>query len=322
MKFRDYYQTLGLSRDATQDQIKRAYRRLARKYHPDVSDEADAEARFKEVGEAYEVLKDPEKRSAYDQFGKDWKAGQEFRPPPGWDANFEFSGSGLGGSGFSDFFESLFGAARAGGAGASPFGDLGGAFRGAARRARGEDHHARVMVSLADAYAGASKTLKLRVPRVTAHGHVDTDERSVRVKIPRGVREGQRIRLTGQGSPGAAGSRPGDLYLEVGFEPHRYYRVDGADVLLDLPILPWEAALGATVQVPTLGGRVDLKIPAGSQTGTKLRLRGRGLPGDPAGDQIVIVQIETPPADTEASRALYEKMRAEMPHDPRSRLDD
>jgi len=323
MKYRDYYQTLGLSRDATQAEIKRAYRRLARKYHPDVSEEPEAEARFKELGEAYEVLKDPEKRAAYDQFGKDWKAGQEFRPPPGWDTNFEFSGRGFGDSGgFSDFFESLFGAARGGGAGASPFRDLGGNLRGAARRMRGEDHHARVMVSLEDAYAGASKTLKLGVPRVNARGRVDTAERSVRVKIPRGVKHGQRIRLAGQGSSGAGGGQAGDLYLEVTIEPHRYFRPDGPDILLDLPVAPWEAALGATVKVPTLGGKVDLKIPPGSQTGTRLRLRGRGLPGSPAGDQIVDVQVEVPPADTDSSRALYEKMREEMPFEPRSRLDD
>lgn len=322
MKYRDYYQTLGLSRDTTQAEIKRAYQRLARKYHPDVSEEPEAEARFKELGEAYEVLKDPEKRAAYDQFGKDWKAGQEFRPPPEWDTNFEFSGRGFGGSGFSDFFESLFGAARSGGAGDSPFRDPGGSFRGAARRMRGEDHHARVMVSLEDAYAGASKTLKLRVPTVDASGRVNTGERSVRVKLPRGVRNGQRIRLAGQGSSGAGGGQAGDLYLEVAIGPHRHFRPDGADILLDLPVTPWEAALGATVQVPTLGGKVDLKIPPGSQTGSKLRLRGRGLPGSPAGDQIVDVQIEAPPADSDSSRALYEKMREEMPFDPRSRLHD
>jgi curved DNA-binding protein len=320
MKFKDYYETLGLLRNATQDEVKRAYRRLARKYHPDVSKEPEAEARFKEVGEAYEVLKDPEKRAAYDQFGKDWKAGQEFRPPPDWDANFEFSGRGFGGSGFSDFFETLFGGTHGRGPGASPFGDMGGGFRGAARRMRGEDHHARIVVSLEEAYAGATKTLTLRAPRVDTEGHVETNERSVRVKIPQGVRAGQRIRLAGQGSSGAAGGRAGDLFLEVVIQPHRYFRLDGADVLLDLPVAQWEAALGATVQVPTLGGRVDLKIPPGSQSGSKLRLRGRGLSGATAGDQIVILQIEVPPADTDARRGLYEQMRRDMPFDPRARL--
>ena len=324
MQFKDYYDTLGIERDASQEEIKRAYRRLARRYHPDVSDEADAEERFKEIGEAYEVLKDPEKRAAYDQFGKNWKAGQDFKPPPGWDAGFEFSGAGPGATGFSDFFETLFGRGGAGGFNRRPggfgdFGDLGGF--GAGRGGfRGEDHHARVLVSLADAYTGGTRTLTLRNPGIGRDGRVETQSRSIRVTIPKGVKAGQRIRLSGQGAPGSGGQPAGDLYLEIDFEPHPLFRVDERDILLDLPITPWEAALGATVEVPTLGGAVTLKVPAGSQTGGKLRLRGRGLPGDPPGDQIITLEIRTPPADSDERRALYERMRREMPFDPRSDL--
>lgn len=314
MQFQDYYKTLGVARDATLDQIKRAYRKLARKYHPDVSSEPEAEARFKEVGEAYEVLKDPEKRAAYDQFGKDWKAGQEFRPPPDWDAGFEFSGPGDGG-GFSDFFENLFGGVRGGRAGGFDRG-----FQRPHRPAQGEDHHARIVIGLADAFGGAARTLNLRMPKVTPDGHVVTENRSVRVSIPKGVKEGQRIRLAGQGAAGFGGGPSGDLYLEVSFEPHAFFVPDGRDILLELPITPWEAALGATLAVPTLGGKVDLKIPPNSRSGKKLRLKGRGLPGAPPGDQIVNLRIETPAATTDEQRALYEQMRSTMPMNPRSGL--
>jgi curved DNA-binding protein len=314
MQFQDYYKTLGVARDATLDEIKRAYRKLARKYHPDVSKEADAEARFKEVGEAYEVLKDPEKRAAYDQFGKDWKAGQDFRPPPDWDAGFEFSGPGDSGA-FSDFFENLFGGARRGRAGG--YEDV---FQRTRMRSRGEDHHARVVIGLTDAYSGATRTLNLRMPKVTPEGHVVTENRSVRVSIPRGVKEGQRIRLAGQGAAGLGGGPDGDLYLEVSFEPHPFYTADGRDILLEVPVTPWEAALGATLPVPTLGGKVDLKIPPNSRSGSKLRLKGRGLPGKPPGDQIVTLRIETPAATTAEQRAVYEKMRETMPMNPRHGL--
>ncbi|MGB5211241.1 MAG: DnaJ C-terminal domain-containing protein [Gammaproteobacteria bacterium] len=329
MQFKDYYQTLGVGRDATQDQIKRAYRKLARKYHPDVSKETDAEARFKDLGEAYEVLKDPEKRAAYDQFGKDWKAGQDFRPPPDWDAGFEFSGPGgsEGIGGFSDFFENLFGGARRGGPQGfqrgferSSDGGFDSGFQGARMRSRGEDHHARVLISLADAFGGTTRTLSLRMPKQTPEGRVVTENRSVRVSIPKGVKAGQRIRLTGQGAPGMGGGPKGDLYLEVGFEPHPFFVADGRDILLDVPITPWEAALGATLQIPTLGGKVDFKIPPNSRSGSKLRLKGRGLPGSPAGDQIVSLRIDTPEAKTPEQRALYEKMRDMLPMNPRAAL--
>ena len=318
MQFKDYYETLGLERGASQDDIKKAYRRLARRYHPDVSDAPDAEARFKEVGEAYEVLKDPEKRAAYDEFGQDWKAGQDFRPPPGWDAGFEFSGAGTGASGFSDFFETLFGEGRAGGFSRGPDGF--GRFGGQRAGLKGEDHHARVLIALEDAYTGGSRTITLRTPGIADDGRVGTKARSIRVSIPKGITAGKRIRLAGQGAPGGPGARPGDLFLEIEFEPHPIFAVEDSDVLLTLPVAPWEAALGATIEVPTLGGAVTLKVPAGSQSGQRLRLRGRGMPAQPAGDQIVTLRIDTPPADSAEKEAFYERMRELMPWDPRAGL--
>jgi curved DNA-binding protein len=311
MEFKDYYKTLGLSRDATQDDIKRAYRKLARKYHPDVSSAADAEERFKEVGEAYEVLKDPEKRAAYDQFGNQWQAGQEFRPPPNWDAGFEFKGGGFtGASGFSDFFEAMFGRA-------SPWSQE--TFRGGPGfRAAGDNHHAKIMLNLEDAFNGGSRTITLQSPRLDSQGRVATQAHTLNVKIPKGVTEGQRIRLAGQGSPGTGGGPKGDLYLEVKFNPHRLFRAEKRDIYLELPVTPWEAALGRTVTVPTLGGKVDLKLPQGAQSGQKLRLKGRGLPGSPAGDQYVVLRIVAPRAETPAAKALYERMEKEIPMNPRA----
>ncbi|VAW76507.1 DnaJ-class molecular chaperone CbpA [hydrothermal vent metagenome] len=314
MEFKDYYKIIGVERDATQDQIKRAYRKLARKYHPDVSKEADAEERFKEVGEAYEVLKDPEKRAAYDQLGANWKAGHDFNPPPDWDAGFEFGGGGYttgDGADYSDFFESLFGQRFGGGRSGRPRGGF---------HARGEDHHAKVLIDLEDAFRGATRAITLRHPELDESGHVVNREHTLNVKIPKGVREGQRIRLSGQGAPGMGDGPAGDLYLEIGFNPHPLYRVEGRDLYLDLPVAPWEAALGATVKTPTPGGPVDLKIPAGTRSGQKLRLKGRGIPGKPPGDIFVIPQITLPPADDEAAKALYQKMEQELAFNPRSKL--
>ena len=298
MEYKDYYKILGVSRSADQDEIKKAYRRLARKYHPDVSKEKDAETRFKEVSEAYEVLKDPERRATYDQLGT-YRQGQDFRPPPGWRGGF----GGADGSAFSDFFESVFGQG-------SPFGE--GPFGGRRRRGavKGADEKARISIALEDAYHGASKNVRLE----------GTGSRQLKVKIPAGITEGRQIRLSGQGRPGPGGGPAGDLYLEIHITPHPLYRVDGRDLFLDLPIAPWEAALGSTVKVPTLGGALELKIPAGSQTGRKLRLKGRGLPGSPAGDQYVVLKIVTPKAETKEARELYEKMRKTMAFDPRAEL--
>ena len=318
MEYKDYYKIMGVARDATQDEIKRAYRKLARKYHPDVSKEADAEQKFKEVGEAYEVLKDPEKRAAYDQLGANWQAGQDFRPPPGWDAGFEFSGGGYTGAdsaAFSDFFESLFGQ-RGGFRGAG----MGAGMGGGGFHMRGEDHHAKILIDLEDAYKGSTRTLSLRVPEVDAQGHVRTRERTLNVRIPKGIRQGQQIRLAGQGAPGVGSGAQGDLYLEVEFNPHSLYRVEGRDVYLDLPLAPWEAALGAKVKVPTPDGAVDLSIPPNSKAGRKLRLKGRGIPGKSPGDFYVVLQIALPPADTEKARELYKKMQQELAFNPRAGL--
>jgi len=314
MEYKDYYGIMGVARDAVQDEIKRAYRKLARKYHPDVSKEPDAEAHFKEVGEAYEVLKDPEKRAAYDQLGREWKAGQDFRPPPDWDAGFEFRGGGYtaGDAGVhSDFFEELFGRG---------FSATGGTQGRRTFRMRGEDHHAKVLIDLEDSFGGATRAISLRVPELTGDGHVTTRERTLSVRIPRGIRPGQLIRLPGQGASGLGGGEPGDLYLEVEFHDHPLYRVDGADIYLDLPVAPWEAALGANIKVPTPAGGIDLKIPGNSRQGRKLRVKGRGLAGKQPGDLYVVLQVVLPPADSDAAKALYGQMRDQLGFNPRTTL--
>lgn len=313
MRYKDYYKIIGVKRDATQDEIKRAYRRLARKYHPDISKEADAETRFKEAGEAYEVLKDPEKRAAYDRLGADWQSGQEFRPPPDWGAGFDFSGGGFtsGKSAeFSDFFESLFGAAG------GPFAQ----HRTPGMRMRGEDHTAKLLISLEDTYHGATQTLSLRTPHLDDTGRHTTREHRLNVKIPKGIKAGQKIRLSGQGSLGTGNAPPGDLYLNVAFKPHPYYRVDGKDVYLDLPLAPWEMALGATVQAPTPEGLVDLKIPPNSKQGQKLRLKGRGIPAKEKGDFFVVLNLVLPPAESEKAKSLYQKMARDFAFNPRTHL--
>ena len=278
MKFRDYYKTLGIARDADPEEVKRAYRRLARKLHPDVSKEPNATERFQEVQEAYEVLKDPEKREAYDRFGADWKAGQEFRPPPGWEPEVNFPGGGYTEArDFSDFFDALFGGARHGPS----------AHDHVHVRVKREDIHTRIEIPLEDSFSGATREIAVQFPGLDEQGRLAPKMRRLRVRIPKGVRQGQRIRLRGQGGPGLGGATAGDLYLEVAFASHPYFHALGRNIYLDLPVAPWEAALGEVVTVPTLAGEVDLKIPPGSRTGTKLRLKGRGLPGTPAGDQFV-----------------------------------
>lgn len=315
LEYKDYYQILGVAKDASQDDIKRAYRKLARKYHPDVSKETDAEARFKEVGEAYEVLKDPEKRAAYDQLGANWKAGQEgFQPPPDWNGGFEFHGGGYTGAGdFSDFFESLFG--QGGG-----FNHGGSRSAGGTWQVRGEDSHAKVFIELEDAYHGATRSLSLRSTGLGEDGRPQVRERILSVKIPKGVYEGQHIRLQGQGSPGIGGGAAGDLYLEIAFNPHSLYQVDGRDVLLELPITPWEAALGSKVPVPTPLGKVDLKIPAGTSSGKRMRLKGRGIPGRTPGDFYVTLTIVLPEPNQQEQK-LYEALKqAHQGFNPRAKL--
>ncbi len=316
MEFKDYYEIMGVKRDATQDEIKRAYRKLARKYHPDVSKEANAEERFKEVGEAYEVLKDPEKRAAYDQLGANWKAGQDFNPPPNWDQGFEFHGGGFTGAdaaGFSDFFEELFGRAAYSQAGGQQTG-----YR--EYNMRGEDTHAKVFIDLEDAYKGASKTLTLKHSEMGPDGRPHLKERTLNVHIPKGVRQGQHLRLAGQGGAGMGKGQSGDLYLEIEFNPHPFYRVEGKDVYLDLPVAPWEAALGAKVKVPTPTGPVDMKIPPESQAGKKMRLKGRGIPGKSPGDLYVVLQIALPPANTEKAKQAYKDFAEAVPFNPRAKL--
>lgn len=320
MQFKDYYQTLGVARDATVEQIKKAYRSLARKHHPDLSKEAGAEARMKEVNEAYAVLSDPEKRAAYDALGRGHRAGEEFRPPPDWDAGFEFSGGfpGAEASDFSDFFAELFG-----GIGRRP--GRGGAFAGGGEgfAMRGEDHHAKIVLDVEDAWRGATRQISLRVPKLDARGRVQLETRTLDVRIPQGVRAGQLIRLAGQGAPGFGGAAAGDLLLEVQFGPHPRYRVDGRDLLVDLPVAPWEAALGAVIPVPLPdGAKLKVRIPAGAQSGRQLVVRGKGIPGQPPGDLELTVRVVLPAADTPRAKALYETMARDLDFDPRAQGGD
>ncbi len=296
MEYKDYYKILGVARDASQDEIKKAYRKLARKYHPDVSKEANAEDKFKEVGEAYEVLRDEQKRAQYDQFGSNYRHGQSFNPPPGWDDH-----AGFGGSNFSSFFENMFGG----------MGGMGGGM-GDNFFARGEDVNAKITISLEDAFNGATKTIR-RPAGASQSG-------TINVKIPAGIASGKKIRLSGQGKSGGGG-KSGDLYLEVNVAPHRYFRLEEKDVYLDLPIAPWEAALGAKVTVPTLAGKINLTIPAGARSGQKMRLKGRGLPGKEPGDEFVVLQIIVPPADSDKAKKLYQQMAEEMAFNPRESLE-
>ncbi|MGP0084437.1 MAG: DnaJ C-terminal domain-containing protein [Steroidobacteraceae bacterium] len=284
MQYKDYYSILGLARSSSAEDVKRAYRKLARKYHPDVSKERNAEDKFKELQEAYEVLKDPEKRAAYDQLGRDWRPGQQFRRPPNWEQRFSAGGehefSDL--NGFSDFFSSLFG-----GAGPAPQTDA-------------DAGH--LDITLEEAFAGARR-------RVTVHEH--GRPRVVDVQIPAGVADGQALRIGG-------GAGRQSLVFRIRVRTHALYALQGKDVLVELPLAPWEAALGTKVAVPTLGGTVELTIPAGAQSAQKLRLRGRGLPGSPAGDQIVSIKLVTPAADSAAAKAAYERMKRELNFDARA----
>ncbi len=314
MEFKDYYATLGVTRDAKEEDIKRAYRKLARKYHPDVSKEPNAEEKFKEVQEAYEALKDSKKRSAYDQLGSQWKNGQDFRPPPNWHEYSHVDPSTFQQENyedFSDFFASIFGSSQQA--------------RSHAQhqqiKRRGRDEHAKILISLEEAYRGGEKNIQIQMPEADAHGQLKNQTRVLKMTIPAGVVSGQQLRLAQQGAPGVGGGQPGDLYLEIEVQSHRYFTLQGKDVYLTLPIAPWEAALGAKVMVPTLGGSVEMKVAAGSQAGQKLRLKGRGLPSKPvSGDQYVMLQVVTPSAKTDVQRELYEKMAKEMAFNPRANM--
>jgi curved DNA-binding protein len=331
MEFKDYYTVMGVARDASAEDIKKAHRKLARKYHPDVSKEKDAEAQFKAVAEAYEVLKDPEKRAAYDRLGANYQAGQDFQPPPGWNPNagagraYSSAGGGDGGFGeegfdHSDFFDSLF---RGMGRGAGGGGGMGGGSgRGGGFDMPGQDQHAKIQISIEDSYNGATRTLQLRMPVQDASGRTASQDRSIEFVIPKGIRAGQHIRLAGQGSPGMGQGGAGDIYLDVEFLPHRLYRAEGHDVYMDLPVSPWEAALGAEVEAPTPTGHVEVKIPAGSATGRKLRLKGRGLPGKTPGDFYYVLQVTLPAATTDSAKKAWEDVAAAFPgFNPRATLE-
>ncbi len=315
MEFKDYYKILGLERSATQDEIKKAYRKLARTYHPDINKDPGAEARFKEISEANEVLSDAEKRAAYDQIGQhqQWKAGEDFRPPPNWDAGFEFSGASSGhpSGEFSDFFDTLFGRMREGRRSSGGRAEF---------HARGEDHHAKILIDLRDSLEGATRTLTLRMPAIDAEGRAIVKDHTLNVTIPKGVTEDQSIRLKGQGAPGIGRLPAGDLYLEIHFNPDPLYRVVGSDLYVELPVAPWEAALGATVKFPTPAGPIMLKIPAGSSQGRELRIKGRGIPAAIPGDLYAVVKIVLPAADTERAKQIYADMARELAFDPRSKL--
>ena len=296
MEYKDYYKILGVERTISQADLKKTYRKLARKYHPDVSKEANAEERFKEVNEAYEVLGDEEKRSQYDTLGANWKNGQNFNPPPGWEGGFDFSqftSGGHGGSsssGFSDFFESMFGGGF----------EQGGRQQGfKQRRPKPQAEVLSLYVDLEDVYAG--KTKRVRLP----------DGSSVEVKIPKGIEEGKKIRLSGKASTG------GDLHLQIQLKKHPLFRREGKDIFLDLPIAPWEAALGCSITVDTLSGQLRLTVPENSASGKKMRIKGRGLPGEINGDQFVVLQVVTPPATSESEIKFYEDMKKKFDWKPR-----
>lgn len=300
MDYKDYYKTLGLERQASADDIKKAYRKLVRKYHPDVSKLKDADKQTKEINEAYGVLGDPEKRAAYDALGSGARAGQPFRPPPDWGARYDF-----GDDGSDDFFSDLFA-------------HVGKRSRAGGFAMRGDDLHATLTIDLVDAYRGATRTVSIGMPQRDVRGRTAAQERTVDVRIPAGVQPGQQLRIAGQGHPGMGGGPPGDLLLEIRLRPDPRYRVEGRNVTCPVAVAPWEAALGAHIDVPTPTGTVQVSVPPGSQTGRKLRLKGRGLPGEPAGDLYLVLEVVLPPATSARARELYEAMARDLAFNPRA----
>ena len=306
MKYKDYYKVLGVARDASEDEIKKAYRKLARKFHPDVSKETNAKEKFQEVSEAYETLRDKEKRAAYDSLGSGFRPGQDFRPPPDWFDRFGGGGRSedLGGVDLSELFESLGAFGRATG-----FGRRGGQ-RGAGMAFPGEDYEVPVRLTLEEAFRGAERTVQL-------------DGRGFTARIPKGATDGQRLRLRGKGGPGTNGAAPGDLYLQIHLEPHPLFRANGHDLDLEVPLAPWEAALGAQIEIPTMEGRVTMKVPPGSKAGQRLRLAGKGLPkpGGGAGDLYAVLGIEVPHTLTDKERQMFETLRDASRFNPRTRFE-
>lgn len=312
MEYKDYYKVLGVERTASADQIKKAYRKLVRQYHPDVSKHKDADAKTKEINEAYDVLGDAEKRAAYDELGRGYQPGQEFRPPPDWGSQFDFNGA-EGQDFFSDLFAHVGRRGRAGGAGMGGMG--GGGFRMA-----GEDIHATIAIDLRDAYQGATRTVTLRVPEQDASGRTVTRDKTLSVTIPKGITPGQQLRMKGQGHPGIGGGPAGDMYLEVQLNPDPRYRLEGTNVYENVPVTPWEAALGASISVPTPSGPVEVTVPPGSQSGRKLRLKGRGIPAAQPGDLYLILDVVLPPASSDRARELYQAMARDLAFNPRERI--
>jgi curved DNA-binding protein len=308
VEYKDYYKVLGLERTASADEIKKAYRKLVRQYHPDVSKHKDADAKTKEINEAYDVLGDAEKRAAYDELGRGVRPGQEFQPPPDWGSQFDFNGA-EGNDFFADLFAHVGRRGRAGGGG------TGGGFRMA-----GEDIHATIAIDLRDAYQGATRTVTLRVPEQDASGRTVTRDKTLSVTIPKGITPGQQLRMKGQGHPGIGGGPAGDLYLEVQLNPDARYRLEGTNVYENVPVAPWEAALGASISVPTPSGPVEVTVPPGSQSGRKLRLKGRGIPAAQPGDLYLILDVVLPPASSDRARELYEAMARDLAFNPRERI--
>jgi curved DNA-binding protein len=312
LKYKDYYETLGVKRDASPEDIKRAYRKLAKKYHPDVSKETDAENKFKEVQEAYETLKDTEKRAAYDQLGR-YRPGEDFRPPPGWERQFRTGDMNLDDViDLSDLFE-LFGGGRAR---RGPRGGRGGFAM------PGQDYEANALLSLEDIARGTEVSLDLSAPELTPEGGIRRVPKTVRVRVPKGATDGQRLRVPGKGGVGMNGGPPGDLYLNIAVKPHPVFRLSGHDLELDLPVTPWEAVLGAEVEVPTLDGRLKVSVRPGSRSGQKLRLAGKGLPMPKGGhgDLYCVLSIATPATPSQRERELYEELKRVSTFSPRAHL--
>ncbi len=315
VKYKDYYKLLGVARSASKEEISKAFKKLARKHHPDLNpDNAESEKKFKEANEAYEVLKDPKKRKMYDQYGADWEHGQNFRPPPGQE-HMNFGGGGFGGGGgdFSDFFETIFG----GGGGGQQFGGGGGRFQ--QRPQKGADSETVLTLTLEEAYKGGTKSISVQERATGPGGHPMVQSKNLDVNIPAGIKEGQKIRLANQGSPGPSDGPKGDLYLKIRLAPHAVYKVKENNLIVDLALAPWEAALGAKVKVPTLDGMIEMNIPAGMGSGKKMRVKGRGLgAGAKKGDQFVRVMIQVPASDSDEVKKLWEKLSEKIDFTPRS----